>query len=209
MSTATPASRDQLMLRLAELGIETRTTEHAAVFTVEESEELERTLPGGHTKNLFLKDSRGVLFLVVAESRTPVDLKALARRIGAGRFSFGKPELLMQHLGVTPGSVTAFAVMNDAEARVSVVIDERLMQHDTINCHPLTNTATTNIARVDLLRFIRATGHEPRTAVLEGDRAPGAAPYTVDGRAPQTADGAIVSQADMPHPAPPDPACQR
>ncbi len=201
MSTSSPASRDQLMLRLCELGIETRTTEHAAVFTVEESEDLERTLPGGHTKNLFLKDSRGALFLVVAESRTPVDLKALARRIGAGRFSFGKPELLMQHLGVTPGSVTAFAVMNDLAARVSIIIDDRLMQHDTINCHPLTNTATTNIARVDLLRFIRATGHEPRTAVLEGERAPGAAP--------DAADGAIASQADMPHTAPPDPACQR
>ncbi|MBL8566974.1 MAG: prolyl-tRNA synthetase associated domain-containing protein [Hyphomicrobiaceae bacterium] len=201
MSTDPPANRDQLMLRLSDLGIATRTTEHAAVFTVGESEELERTLPGGHTKNLFLKDSRGALFLVIAESRTPVDLKALARRIGAGRFSFGKPELLMQHLGVTPGSVTAFAVMNDVEARVSVVIDDRLMRHETINCHPLTNTATTNIARVDLLRFIRATGHEPRTVVLDGEVASRAAP--------QPADGAIASPADMPHPAPPDPACQR
>ncbi len=197
MSNPVPASRDQLMSRFADLGIETRTTEHAAVFTVEESEELEGTLPGGHTKNLFLKDSRGALFLVVAESRTPVDLKALARRIGAGRFSFGRAELLMQALGVTPGSVTAFAVMNDTEARVSVVIDARLMRHPTINCHPLTNTATTNVARDDLLRFIRATGHEPRIADLDGERPLGAA------------DAGIETQADMPHPAPPDPACQR
>jgi Ala-tRNA(Pro) deacylase len=161
------AARARLFARLAELAIESRTFEHAAVFTVEESHGLEREIPGGHTKNLFLVDNREALFLVVAESSTRVDLKALTKRIGAGRFSFGKPELLMRTLGVTPGSVNAFAVMNDTAGAVSVLIDARLMRHDSVNCHPMVNTATTNIARDDLLRFIRATGHEPRVVDLE------------------------------------------
>ena len=141
-----------------------------------ESSKLERELPGAHTKNLFLKDEGGELFLVVAESTTRVDLKALARTLRAGRFSFGKPELLMQALGVPPGSVTAFAVINDPERRVRLVIDAELMHHDSINCHPLENTATTNIARDDLLRFIRACGHEPRIVALGAARAAAAAP---------------------------------
>lgn len=161
-----PATRQDLFNRLAELGIETTTVEHQAVFTVAESSELERRLPGGHTKNLFLKDDRGALFLVVAMASTRVDLKALARALGAGRFSFGKPELLWDVLGVTPGSVTAFAVINDEAHRVGVVIDAGLMQEQTINCHPLENTATTSIARDDLLRFIRACGHTPRVVDL-------------------------------------------
>lgn len=150
------------MHRLTTLGIATRTVDHPAVFTVAESEKLERDLPGGHTKNLFLKDGKGALFLVTAESRTPIDLKTLHRRLGCARLSFGKPELLAEMLGVAPGSVTAFALINDTDRKVSFVVDAALMRHDTINCHPLENTATTNIARDDLLRFIRACGHEPR-----------------------------------------------
>lgn len=157
-----PVSRDDLMRRLAELGITTSTVEHKAVFTVAESEEVERELVGGKTKNLFFKDAKGVLWLVVAESHTRIDLKALPGIIGSGRLSFGKPDLLMEVLGVTPGSVTAFSLINDTGRRVNVVIDAALMRHDTINGHPLVNTATTNIARDDLLRFIRACGHEPR-----------------------------------------------
>lgn len=167
-ATMVAEARARLFARLKELGIATRTVEHAPVFTVAESHELERTIPGGHTKNLFLKDSKGALFLVIAESDTRVDLKVLAQRLGAGRFSFGKPLLLLEVLGVTPGSVNAFAVMNDTAGIVTVVIDARLLRHDSVNGHPMTNTATTNIARDDLLRFIRATGHEPRIADLEG-----------------------------------------
>ncbi|MGI9404165.1 MAG: prolyl-tRNA synthetase associated domain-containing protein [Hyphomicrobium sp.] len=163
-----PASRQDLFTRLAELGITTHTVEHEPLFTVAESSKLERELPGVHTKNLFLKDDSGELFLVVARSETSVDLKALAKTLRAGRFSFGKPELLMQALGVPPGSVTAFAIINDPARRVRVVIDAELMKHDSLNCHPLENTATTNIAREDLLRFIRSCGHEPRIAVLGG-----------------------------------------
>jgi Ala-tRNA(Pro) deacylase len=168
------ASREELFNRLSSLGIETRTVDHEAVFTVAESGDLERRIAGAHTKNLFLKDDRGALFLVVAMSSTRVDLKALARTLGAGRFSFGRPELLYEVLGVPPGSVTAFAVINDASRRVSVVVDEDLLKFETINCHPLENTATTNIARDDLMRFIRACGHEPRIVMLAGGPAPGA-----------------------------------
>lgn len=161
-----PATRRELMAFLARLRIETTTVDHPPVFTVAESEAIERAIPGGHTKNLFLKDNKGKLFLVVAESHTRVDLKALAGRLGAGRFSFGKPDLLMQVLGVTPGSVTAFAAMNDTAGRVTVIVDDNLMRHDSVNCHPLENAATTNIARSDLFRFLSACGHEPRVAGL-------------------------------------------
>lgn len=171
-----PATRQDLFRRLAELQIETRTVEHEPLFTVAQSSKLERELPGAHTKNLFLKDEDGKLFLVVAASTTRIDLKALARTLHAGRFSFGKPELLIQALGVPPGSVTAFAVINDLDGRVQVVIDAELMQHDSINCHPLENTSTTNIARDDLLRFIRACGHEPRIAALGPAKAPAHGP---------------------------------
>jgi Ala-tRNA(Pro) deacylase len=156
------------MQRLAELGIETATVDHPAVFTVAESEQLERQLSGGHTKNLFLKDAKDRLFLLVAESRTAVDLKSLPKRIGSARLSFGKPDLLLAVLGVTPGSVTAFAVANDTEHRVTLLVDSALMRHDRINCHPLENTATTSIGRDDLLRFWRATGHDPHIVDLTG-----------------------------------------
>jgi len=165
-SRAIPITRKELFERFASLGIAHRTVDHAAVHTVAESSTIEQELPGAHTKNLFLKDDRGSNVLVIAKTTTRVDLKALARKLGFGRFSFGKPELLFERLGVTPGSVTAFAVMNDEQGLVDVVFDEELMAYDSINCHPLENTATTNIARDDLLRFIRATGHEPKIILL-------------------------------------------
>lgn len=161
------ATRRDLMERLDSLGIAHRTVEHDAVFTVAESQTLDREIPGGHTKNLFLKDGAGRLLLVVAHAHSRVDLKALGKQVGArGRLSFGRPELLQEVLGVSPGSVTAFAVINDRAGRVEVVVDEALMAFDTINAHPLENTATTNIARDDLLRFIRACGHGPRILYL-------------------------------------------
>lgn len=166
-----PATRADLMARLAELGIAARTVEHPAVFTVAESELLERDIPGGHTKNLFLKDAKERLFLVIAESHTQVDLKALPKLIGSARLSFGKPELLEEVLGVTPGSVTTFALINDRARRVTVIVDKRLEAFDTLNAHPLENTATTNVARADLFRFIRACGHEPRVVALDGNSA--------------------------------------
>ncbi len=161
-------SRATLFETLKALGIETKTIDHPATFTVEESSTVPIDLLGAHTKNLFLKDEEDTLVLVIAKSSTKVDLKVLAKRLGTARFSFGKPDLLMQALGVTPGSVTAFAVINDEKRRVRVVIDSALGAHDSVNCHPLENTATTNIALADLLRFIRSTGHEPKTMTLTG-----------------------------------------
>ena len=166
MSASPPKTRAELMARLEALGIAHTTVEHAAVFTVAESNALHQDLPGGHTKNLFLKDKKDRLYLVVADRHTPVDLKALPKRIGSDRLSFGRPELLAEVLGVTPGSVTALALANDTGRRCSVVVDQRLMEYDSINCHPLVNTATTTIARDDLIRFIRACGHEPKVMTL-------------------------------------------
>jgi Ala-tRNA(Pro) deacylase len=157
-----PASRQDLFVKLAELGIDAWTVEHPAVFTVAESSRLERELPGGHTKNLFLKDKKDRLFLVVALGRAHIDLKSLHKRIASDRLSFGKPELLMEVLGVPAGSVTPFALINDPAHRVTVILDADMMRHERLNYHPLENTATTNIAREDLLTFIRACGHEPR-----------------------------------------------
>lgn len=163
-----PKTRAELTSRLEELGIETTTIDHGAVFTVGESDALHRQIEGGHTKNLFLKDGKDRLWLVVAECHTAVDLKALPKAIGSARLSFGKPDLLMDVLGVTPGSVTALALINDTAHRVSVVVDERLMEYDVINCHPLVNTATTSIRRDDLIKFMQACGHTPRVLTLTG-----------------------------------------
>jgi Ala-tRNA(Pro) deacylase len=162
-----PATRQDLFDRLAALGITTTTIAHAAVFTVDESDALHKSIPGGHTKNLFLKDAKDKLWLIVAESHTPIDLKALHKQLGAARFSFGKPELLLEVLGVTPGSVTALSVINDTAGRVSVVVDAALMRYEQINCHPLENTATTSVPRDGLIAFLRATGHEPQIVALQ------------------------------------------
>lgn len=165
-----PLSRADLLERLAGLGIKTRTIDHAPVFTVAESTKLERDIEGGHTKNLFLKCKKGNLYLVVALNDARIDLKTLHTKLGSGRLSFGNADLLVEVLGVKPGSVTPFALVNDTGNRVTVVLDEAMMRHDLLNYHPLSNDATTSIARDDLLRFIRACGHEPRIlAVSETD----------------------------------------
>jgi len=161
-----PATRQELFARLAELSIATRTVDHDAVFTVAESARLEPELPGGHTKNLFLKDKKGALFLVVALGRAHIGLKSLHRVLGCDRLSFGKPDLLMEVLGVPPGSVTPFSLINDTACRVTVILDADMMRHETLNFHPLENTASTNIGRDDLVAFIRACGHEPRVVAV-------------------------------------------
>ena len=163
-----PKSRADLFSALDQLGIKTQTLDHPAVFTVAESHEIEAALPGGHTKNLFLKDAKDRLFLIVALHSTPVDLKRLPGVIGSARLSFGKPDLLLEVLGVTPGSVTVFSLINDAGKRINLVLDAALMTHDIINAHPLENTATTSIARDGLMRFIAACGHAPKIVALDG-----------------------------------------
>jgi len=161
------SDRAKLFARLEELGIAATTIEHAPVFTVEESQDLRGTIPGAHTKNLFLKDKDGRMVLVVAKEDTKVDLKALAMRLGFGRFSFGKPDLLVEVLGIEPGSVTAFALINETSSGLAaVVVDEALMGFAEVNCHPLVNSATTRIATKDLIRFMEACGHVPRVLPL-------------------------------------------
>ena len=168
-----PATRAELLAFLDDLGIASTTHDHEAVFTVSESTEVHDRMPGGHTKNLFLKDKKGRIFLVVALHDAEIDLKSLHQKIGAqGRLSFGKPDLLMEVLGVEPGSVTPFALYNDREAhRVTPVFDAAMMELDPLNFHPLRNTATTSIARDDLLVFARACGHDPQVIAASGAQA--------------------------------------
>jgi len=169
-----PADRTRLFARLAELGIASTTVEHAPMFSVEQSKALRGELPGAHTKNLFLVGKDGRMVLVVAKEDTRVDLKALAHRLELGRFSFGKAELLEAVLGVAPGSVTPFALINDADVQVQVVVDAALLDHAEVNCHPLENTATTRLATSALLRFIEACGHRPVILPLDGAEPSGA-----------------------------------
>jgi Ala-tRNA(Pro) deacylase len=155
-----PATPSDLFAFLDKLGIAHATVTHPALFTVEQSRELRGTIPGAHTKNLFLKDKKDALFLATALEDAVIELKSLHRRLDAsGRFSFGAADLMRATLGIEPGAVTPFAAMNDS--RVGVVLDAALMRHATVNCHPLVNTMTTSIAGTDLLRFLEATGHPP------------------------------------------------
>jgi len=160
--TSPPIGPAGLLARLDQSAIRYERVEHAAVFTVAESKSLRDALPGAHTKNLFLKDKKGRFFLVSALESTRIDLKRLHETLGAsGRLSFGSAEQLFDRLGVTPGSVTAFAAVNDREGAVTVVLDSALMAFERLNFHPLVNTATVGIGRDDMLAFLRATGHEP------------------------------------------------
>jgi Ala-tRNA(Pro) deacylase len=157
------ASPDDLFAYLDSLGIAHQTVTHAPVFTVEESRGLHSRVPGVHSKNLFLRDKKGTLFLVVASEEAAIELKSLHRALGAsGRFSFGSAELLREALGVEPGSVTPFAAINDKAGRVTVVLDAAMMAHEVLNFHPLTNTGTTTISRQGLVKFLEAAGHPPR-----------------------------------------------
>src|SRR5262245_43004321 len=161
-----PADRNTLEARLAALGIATTTVAHAAVFTVAESVALRDSLPGAHTKNLFLIDPDGRMVLVVAKDDTRVDLKALSKRLGFGRFSFGKAERLEAVLGISPGSVTPLALINQSASGITIVVDRAIMDFAEVNCHPLENTATTRMATADLIRFIKTCGHEPLVLAL-------------------------------------------
>ena len=161
-----PASRDDLFQRFKDLGITTTTLDHAPVFTVEEARKVHDGLPGGHCKNLFCKDEKGALWLIVCLEDARVDLKAAPARIGSKRLTFGKPELLMEVLGVEPGSVTPFGLINDTIQRTNVILDAQMMEHDILNYHPLKNDASTSIARDDLLTFIKSCGHSPRIVAV-------------------------------------------
>lgn len=161
-----PASPQDLADFLQKLGISTTTHQHSAVFTVEEAKQVHDQIVGGHCKNLFCKDDKGVLWLIVALEDARIDLKAAPQKIGSRRLSFGKPELLMEILGVEPGSVTPFGLINDKQCRVNIILDKAMMGYDILNYHPLINTASTSISAADLLTFIKACGHEPRIVAV-------------------------------------------
>ena len=161
-----PASPQDLFVFLDRLGIRHATVTHPPLFTVADSQSLRGQIAGGHTKNLFLKDKSGSFFLVVADEDAGIDLKQVHHLIGAKRVSFGSSGLLMQHLGVSPGSVTPFGAINDEGRRVQVVLEAELMASERINVHPLTNTMTTGLASADLIRFLTATGHQPNNVAF-------------------------------------------
>ena len=154
-------TRADLMALLGALGVATRTFEHPAVFRVGEGEAIKAAIPGAHTKNLFLKDAKGQLWLISAADSTVIDLKRLHTVIGSARLSFGSAELMEASLGVTPGSVTAFAMINGAASDVRFVLDKLLADAPLVNFHPLVNTATTGIGQAGLRAFLVAVGVTP------------------------------------------------
>jgi Ala-tRNA(Pro) deacylase len=161
-----PATRDDLFARFDSLAIKARTKEHPPVFTVEEARALRGEIPGGHCKNLFLKDEKGAIYLIVCLEDARIDLKAAPAHIGSKRLTFGKPDLLMAVLGVEPGSVTPFGLINDTSLRVNVILDGKMMEEELVSYHPLRNDATTTLTPDDLLAFIRSCGHQPRLMAL-------------------------------------------
>jgi Ala-tRNA(Pro) deacylase len=159
--TANMKTRDDLIALLDSLGIDHSTHDHPAVFRVGEGEEIKAAIPGAHTKNLFLKDAKGQLWLISAADRTVIDLKRLHQVIGSARLSFGNAALMEDALGVTPGSVTAFALINDTDRRIRFVLDRTLADASRVNFHPLTNTATTGIEQAGFRKFLAAAGVRP------------------------------------------------
>ena len=153
--------RDRLLDWMAANDVAQTTHDHPAVFRVDEGHELKAAMPGAHTKNLFLKDKKGRLWLISARQDTVIDLKRAPKTIGSDRLSFGNEALLYETLGLTPGSVTALGLINDSEQRVTFVLDKALWDADVVNFHPLTNTATTALAQAEFRRFLRLVGREP------------------------------------------------
>jgi Ala-tRNA(Pro) deacylase len=162
-----PLNAQQLLNYLGKLDIRITTIQHPPLHTVADSKLLRGEIPGGHTKNLFLKDRKDQYFLLTVDEDAVVDLKTIHTMIGAaGKVSFGKPEALLELLGVVPGAVTVFGAVNDVAGKVKVFLDAGLMENDIINGHPLVNDATTSIAAADLIKFLNATGHAPNILKL-------------------------------------------
>lgn len=166
-----PATEADLFAHLDAIGVAHTTTRHRPVFRVEEGLDLKAQMPGGHTKNLFLKDKKGALFLLSAIADSVIDLNKLNKTIGAARFSFGSAELLEEKLGVTPGSVTLFAVINDPNQAVTLLLDDALYAHDLVNFHPLRNDATTAISPTGMSRFVASLGRTPIRVAFDAEGA--------------------------------------
>ncbi len=160
-SLVPPLSPEQLLALLAAADIHPQVFSHPPVFTVEEAKNLRGHFPGAHVKNLFLRNKKGEMWLVVAEEDRPIDLKWLGEALSAGRLSFGSPERLMRHLGVSPGSVTPLAIINDHEGKVRLILDQGVKRHEEINCHPLINDRTISLKVRDLVQFLERHGHPP------------------------------------------------
>jgi Ala-tRNA(Pro) deacylase len=164
-----PATRQHLFELFDRLGLSPKTVDHRPVFTVEEGADIKATMPGGHTKNLFLKDKDGALFLVCALGSTPVRLNQLHKTLGCARLSFGSEALMLEALGVTPGSVTLFGLINDTAHRVTLVLDDALLASDPVNFHPLLNNATTALSQSDMRIFVADWGGKVFGCDFSGD----------------------------------------
>jgi Ala-tRNA(Pro) deacylase len=166
-----PTTPEDLIAYLNGLAIPTHTVEHPPLYRVEDSVAFRGDITGGHAKNLFVKDKKSRLFLLVVGEDAEIDLKRVHEKIGAqGRVSFVGAEALEAIWGVKPGAVTPFGAINDREGRVTIVLDAALMAHERVNFHPLVNTKTTGLASADLIKFLRATGHEPLIVPLAEPR---------------------------------------
>ena len=156
-----PASDKNLFDQFAVLGIETTTVRHSPMFTVKDGEKELVDIPGGHCKTLFLKDKNQNLWLVVMLGKIRLDMKSLQKKLGSSRLSFAKPDLMWEVLGVEPGAVTPFVILNESARNIKVVLDKKMMKEKLLNYHPLRNDATTTISASDLLKFIYAMEHKP------------------------------------------------
>jgi Ala-tRNA(Pro) deacylase len=155
------ATQAELFALFDRLGIEHSTIDHPPFFTVEEGRPWHDKIPGLHCKNLFIKDRKGGIWLVVMPADKRADLARLEKALGAPRFSFARPDVLQEVLALTPGSVTPFGLINDTQRRVTVILDEAMLDSEWVNLHPLHNAASTTLRSADLLRFVRALGYEP------------------------------------------------
>jgi Ala-tRNA(Pro) deacylase len=160
MITKHVATEQELNNKFKELGIAYTTYNHQAAFTVEEMSSIKNELPEcGHCKNLFLKDSKKRVWLIVALCATQINLKEVSKLLQAPELRFADADMLMNYLGVIPGSVTPFGLLNDTEHAVHVVLDKALFTHDQVGFHPLRNDATTIINVTDLQKFVAACGN--------------------------------------------------
>jgi Ala-tRNA(Pro) deacylase len=162
-----PATADDLLQRLTELGITAHTIDHPPVFTVEEAKALRGEITGCHTKSLFLRNKKGAMWLVICPEDKPVNLKSLGTQLGAGRFSFCSKERLMKYLGLIPGAVTPFGVINDKGHKVKVVLDRSMFENEPLNFHPLDNAKTTSVSGDGLIKFLEAENHTPQIIKIE------------------------------------------
>lgn len=153
-----PTTPERLFERLDGLGVAYEVHNHPRVYSVAESAPLKESIPGVHCRNLFLRDKQERMALVVAANETEIDLKKLAPLLGMGRLSFGSAERLWRHLGVRPGSVCPFAIINDTDKAVRIVLDAEMMRADIVNYHPLENDRTVGLSPAGLVKFVESCG---------------------------------------------------